>query len=82
MHGQPGSWPLLFGGSAAYQCISGSGGNSFYWPGGQSSQENAAGNIGQCYGAGGGGGAALTNSTAGGNGYQGCIIATFYCFNL
>lgn len=79
--GQPGSWPLLFGGSTSYQAISGSGGNSFYWPGGQSSQEEAAGNIARGYGAGGGGGAALTTSRAGGNGYQGCIIATFFCFS-
>ena len=76
--GRPGSWPLLFGGSAAYTAISGNGGNSVWAPGGQSAQENANGNIATGYGAGGGGGAALTGSTSGGNGYQGLIIITEY----
>jgi hypothetical protein len=80
--GTPGSWPLLFGGSAAYAAISGSGGQApmFASGGGQSAQEDAAGNPGTYFGGGGAGGAATTVSRAGGAGFQGLCRVVEYCF--
>jgi hypothetical protein len=80
--GHPGSWPLLFGGSAIYEAIGGSGGHApvFATGGGQEAQEDANGNPANHYGGGGGGAAALTVSRAGGNGFQGLVRITEYCW--